>query len=233
MERILQEGLAALGIEAPSGAISLLRDYAALLLTANNDVNLTAIRDESAAARLHFLDCAALLTLTDLTGKSVLDVGTGAGFPGVPLRVLCPGLRLTMIDSVGKKMQFVRASCEKLGLSDVTCIWGRVEEYPGLRESFDVVVSRAVARLDVLSELCLPQVKQGGLFIAMKGPDCRTEVTGAEPAIKKLGGGEPVIRPYTIPGTDVVHSAVIIEKNAPTPAGYPRRYAQIRKKPLA
>mgnify|MGYP002856261341 CR=1 FL=1 len=232
MEEILRQGLADMGIDAPAGAAELLRAYGERLLEANRTTNLTAIREPEGVARLHFLDSAALLNAADFSGKRVVDIGSGAGFPGVPLRVLRPDMRLTCVDSVGKKMDFVRDACAALGLEDVTCLWGRVEELPALRETFDIAVSRAVAELDVLAELCLPQVKPGGLFIAMKGPDCEAEAARAEFAVKALGGRLREIVRYEIPGTDVTHAAVIAEKVKPTPPQYPRRYAQIKKNPL-
>ena len=231
MEEILRSGLAELGIAAPDEAVRVLRDYGERLLEKNQSVNLTAIRDPEGVARLHFLDCAALLGMAEFSGRRVIDIGSGAGFPGVPLKALCPAMRLTMVDGVGKKMDFVREACGAVGL-EAECLWGRVEEMPALREGFDIAVSRAVAELDVLAELCLPQVKAGGLFIAMKGPDCEEEVSRAEFAVKALGGWIREIRRYTVPGTDVTHAAVIAEKRKPTPPQYPRRYAQIKKNPL-
>lgn len=232
MENILREGLKALEIQASETAISLLRDYGRELARVNAVTNLTAIRDEAEAARLHFLDCAAILKAADFSEKKVIDIGSGAGFPGMPLRMLQPDISLTTIDSVGKKVDFVKNTCKTLGMEDVNCLWGRVEELPQLRESFDIAVSRAVADLVVLAELSLPQVKTGGLFIAMKGPECQEEVAQAEFAVKALGGRVRDIWRYTIPGTEVTHAAVIIEKVKPTPPQYPRRYAQIKKKPL-
>lgn len=232
MERILREGLAAMGLKTGGEAIALLADYGKKLLEVNTVTNLTAIRDPEEVARLHFLDCAAILREADFAGKRVIDVGSGAGFPGVPLRILQPDIRLTSVDSVGKKVEFVKNACESLGLADVECVWGRVEELPHLRESYDIAVSRAVAELDVLAELSLPQVKIGGLFLAMKGPACEEEVSRADFAIKALGGRVREIRKYTIPHTDVTHALVMAEKVKPTPPQYPRRYAHIKKKPL-
>lgn len=232
MENILREGLAALHIQASEEAVGLLQGYGAELLRVNAVTNLTAIRDEKEVAKLHFLDCAALLKAVDFGGKRVIDVGSGAGFPGVPLRILQPDIRLTTIDSVRKKVDFVAGSCKALGLEDVNCLWGRVEEIPGLRENFDIAVSRAVAELDVLAELSLPQVRVGGLFLAMKGPNCEAEAAQAEFAIKALGGRIREIWRYTIPDTDVTHAVVIVEKIKATPPQYPRRYAQMKKKPL-
>jgi len=231
MEEILRRGLAELGLEAPDGAVAAMCAYGALLLEKNEITNLTAIRDPEGVARLHFLDCAALLKAVDFTGRRVLDVGSGAGFPGVPLGLLCPTMELPMVDSVGKKMDFVREACAASG-AQAECRWGRIEEMPELRESFDIAVSRAVAELDVLAELCLPQVKPGGLFVAMKGPDCVDEVDLSDFAIRTMGGRVREIVRYTIPGTDVTHAAVIVEKKKPTPPQYPRRYAQMKKKPL-
>ncbi len=232
MEEILREGIKELDVAAPPGVLELMRAYGALLLEKNAVTNLTAIREEEGVARLHFLDSAALLTAADFTGARVLDVGSGAGFPGIPLRILRPDIRLTTIDSVGKKVDFVRDACAALGIDGVTCLRGRVEELPELREAFDIVVSRAVAELDVLAELCLPQVRIGGVFLAMKGPDCDGETERADAAIRALGGRVREVRRYAVPGTDAVHAVVIVEKSKPTPPQYPRRFAQIKKRPL-
>ena len=232
MENILIDGLQTLGLPADGDKAAAMAEYGRRLLETNAITNLTAITDPDAVARLHFLDSAALLTLAEFAGKAVADVGSGAGFPGIPLRIMEPSIRLTVMDSVGKKVDFIRSSCQAMGMEDVTCLWGRVEEMPQLRESFDVVVSRAVAELDMLAELCLPLAKPGGLFIAMKKPDCDDEVARADFAIRALGGRIREIKRYTVPGTDVVHAAVMVEKVKPTPSQYPRRYAQIKKKPL-
>lgn len=233
MENIIREGLGSLGVAATEEQVRTLAAYGALLLRTNETTNLTAIREPDAAARLHFLDSAALLTLADFSGKrAVADIGSGAGFPGVPLRVLRPDIRLTCVDSVGKKMDFVRESCAALGLGDVTCLWARAEEMKAQRESFDIVVSRSVAELHLLAELCLPLVKVGGLFLAMKKDDCDEETARADFAIRTLGGRVRGIRRYAIPGTDTVHAVVLAEKVRPTPPQYPRRWAQMMKKPL-
>ena len=233
MERILTEGLQALGLAAEEKQVKALAEYGRLLLETNAVTNLTAITDPAAVAQLHFLDSAALLTAADFTGgKTVADVGSGAGFPGVPLRILRPDIRLTVLDSVGKKMDFVRTACAQLDMEDVQCLWGRAEEMPELRERFDIVTSRAVAELDLLAELCLPMAKVGGWFLAMKGPDCEEEVSKADFAIRTLGGRVREIKRYAIPGTDVTHAVVLVEKIKTTPPQYPRRWAQIKKKPL-
>ena len=233
MDEIIRDGLAALGVAASEEQVRTMAGYGQMLLRANETTNLTAIRDPAAAARLHFLDSAALLTVADFSGnRAVADVGSGAGFPGVPLRILCPDIKLTCLDSVGKKMDFVRESCAALGLEDVQCIWGRAEEQPQLRERFNIVTSRAVAELHLLAELCLPLVKVGGLFLAMKKPDCDEEAARGDFAVRTLGGRIREIRRYEVPGADVTHAVVVVEKIKPTPEQYPRRWAQIKKKPL-
>lgn len=205
--------------------------YGELLMQTNAVTNLTAIRDEEGIARLHFLDSAAILPMADFAGRSVADVGTGAGFPGLPLKLLQPDIDLTLIDANNKKVDFLRNTCAALGLS-CECLWTRVEEQKELRERFDIVVSRSVAELDVLAELCLPLVKPGGLFLAMKKPDCDAEVQRSDFAVRALGGRVREIRRYTVPGTEVEHAVVLIDKTKPTPPQYPRRFAQIKKRPL-
>ena len=232
METIIREGLAALGIPAGEDQVRAMAWYGELLLRANETTNLTAITDPAAAARLHFLDSAALVTVAGFAGKRVIDVGSGAGFPGVPLRILTPDMALTCLDSVGKKMDFVREACAALGLEGVECLWGRAEELPQLREKYDIAVSRVVAELPLLAELCLPLAKVGGLFLAMKKSDCDLEVARGDFAVRVLGGRVREIRRYALPGTDVEHAVAVIEKVRPTPPQYPRRWAQIKKKPL-
>lgn len=233
MEQILREGLAALGLECDDEALDRLRRYAALLEEKNRVMNLTAIEGEEAVARLHFLDCAALLTLPDFRGGTLLDVGSGAGFPGLVLKILRPALAVTLLDSLDKRVTFQRETGAALGLEGLSCVHGRAEEPPaGFRGGFDLVTSRAVARLSVLCELCLPLVRVGGRFLAMKGPSAEEELAECAAAVRLLGGGEARIVPYTVPGTDAAHSVVVIEKRAPTPPQYPRRWAQIKKAPL-
>ena len=209
------------------------RIYFDNLEEANKVMNLTAITGEEDVARMHFLDCAALLKSADFAGKNVIDVGTGAGFPGLALKIACPDMKLVLLDSLDKRIGFLRETCAKLELPDVECLHARAEEAPKeLRESFDYTVARAVARLNLLCELCLPFVKTGGAFIAMKGPDCEEEVNEAKKGIALLGGKIEKCTVYTIPGTDVSHSLIIIRKIKATPEKYPRRWAQIKKQPL-
>ena len=231
MEQRLQAGLTALGLST-EGIPALLR-YGELLVETNKVMNLTAITDPEEIASLHFLDSAALLTLEDFRGTSVVDVGTGAGFPGLLLRILEPSIRLTLLDSLNKRIQFLETVCRDLGLPDVACVHSRAEEFAGAhRESFDLAVSRAVAALPVLCELCLPLVRPGGRFLAMKSVDSDGELASAKTAIAVLGGAVSEVRDYQIPGTEVRHRLIVVKKMKKTPEKYPRMFAKIKKNPL-
>lgn len=231
MQSLLESGLTALGL--PTAGVPALCAYGTALLETNRVMNLTAITEPDDVARLHFLDSAALLTLLDFRGSSVVDVGTGAGFPGLPLRILEPSIHLTLLDAQGKRITFLQGVCDQLGLGDVACIHARAEEFAAQRrESFDFAVSRAVASLPLLAELCLPLVKVGGHFLAMKSVDSDAELASAARAIELLGGAPAEIRDYPIPGTDVTHRLVVVEKRRATPAKYPRPFTKIKKAPL-
>lgn len=240
MREILNAGLAELGLTPPPGAVEALEQYAALLIARNQVMNLTAITQPEAVARLHFLDSAALLArgaegAAWWRGKRIIDVGTGAGFPGLVLKLLEPSLSLTLLDSLGKRVTWLEEVCAALGVDGVRCLHARAEEQalePGFRDSFDAAVSRAVAPLPLLCELCLPYVRVGGVFLAMKSVDSAGETQAARQAVRRLGGEllEPV--DYAIPGTDVVHRLVPVGKTAPTPGGYPRKWAKMKKEPL-
>lgn len=232
MEQTLRAGLPALGLTLPDGRVEQLTRYGAAVLEQNQVMNLTAITDPVQCARLHLLDSLALLTVAELAGKTVIDVGTGAGMPGVPLKLAEPSIDLTLLDSTEKKINWLRTLLPQLG-SEAACVSARAEEFAAeRRETFDVAVSRAVARLPMLCELCLPLVRVGGWFYALKGPDAREEVAEAADAIARLGGGAPEIVQVAIPGTDTAHCIVKIPKLAPTPAQYPRSWGRIKKAPL-
>ena len=231
MKQLLTAGLSQLHL--PTAHVDALLQYADALLETNKVMNLTAITDPADVATLHFLDSAALLTLADFAGKRVVDVGTGAGFPGMPLRILEPSIRLTLLDSLGKRITFLQGVCDQLGLGNVECIHARAEEFAAnRRESYDIATSRAVASLPMLAELSLPLVKIGGYFLPMKAVDSDEELASAAHAIRVLGGRLVEVKDYQIPGTQVTHRLVVIEKVAPSPAKYPRAFAKIKKSPL-
>ena len=231
MRDILVKGLAQLGLS--DHAVPQLEAYASLLLEKNKVMNLTAITAPQEVATLHLLDCAALLTMADLRGKRAIDVGTGAGFPGMVLRIMEPDFDLTLLDSLGKRVDFLKEVQTDLELKNVTCVHARAEEFAAQhREQFDLAASRAVAQLNVLCELTLPLVKVGGQFAAMKSVSTDEEIRQAHSAIAQLGGQLSGVTDYTVPETQVRHRLVVIEKVKDTPAIYPRSFARIKKAPL-
>lgn len=238
MEEIISAGLEELGLtgRVPEDAPAQLAQYGQMLLEKNQVMNLTAIREPGGVARLHMLDCAALLKFCDFEGKTLIDVGTGAGFPGMVLKILVPSLSITLLDSQTKRLDWITEVYEELDSVDsIATVHGRAEEQAlakGYRDSFDFAAARAVADLRVLCELCLPFVKVGGHFLAMKSTGSGQELAEAAHAIKLLGGRVAAVEDYTIPGTEVVHRLIVIEKLAPTLKGYPRRWAKIQKEPL-
>ena len=231
MTDILRQGLKELGLDAAKAEP--LEAFARAVLERNQVMNLTAITDEADFARLHLLDSAVLLNVAEIKGKRVIDVGTGAGFPGVPLRILRGDFDLTLLDSTGKRIDFLRETCLALGLTGVDCVRARAEEFAAARrEAFDLATSRAVASLPVLCELCLPLVRVGGQFLAMKSAQSDDELDGAKRAIETLGARLNRVVDYTIPTSDVTHRVIVIDKVRPTPKQYPRAFGQIKKKPL-
>ena len=232
MDELLRAGFAALGLPLDAAALARFQTYYTLLDERSKVMNLTAIHGETDVAQLHFLDSAALLTVAPLAGKSVIDVGTGAGFPGLPLKIAQPDISLTLLDSLDKRVRFLGDVCAATGLTDVTCLHARAEEAPELRGQFDAAVSRAVARLYLLCELCLPFVKPGGYFLSMKSVESGQELEAAKKAIQILGGWVERTADYQIPGTDVTHRVIFIKKIAETPKKYPRPFAKIKKNPL-
>ena len=231
MEEILKQGLGSLGLD--TAAVPQLTEFARRLLEKNKVMNLTAITEPQDVATLHLLDCAALLGHIAPEGKRVIDVGTGAGFPGMVLAILAPAAHFTLLDSLGKRVDFLQEVCHALHLQNVTCVHARAEEFAGAhRESYDVAVSRAVAQLNVLCELTLPLVKVGGIFAAMKSVSSDEEIRAARSAAAQLGGHIAASTDYTVPETDVVHRIVDIQKVRPTPPQFPRAFARIKKAPL-
>ena len=232
MRELIETGLAQLGLAPQTPPAAQLERFGRLLLEKNQVMNLTAITDPADVATLHMLDCAALLTCGDFGGKTLIDVGTGAGFPGVPLKILEPTLTVTLLDALGKRVDWLNETCHALGLEGIAAVHGRAEEAgreAQLRERFDFATARAVAELRVLCELCLPFVRPGGFFLAMKGTDCQQELDRALPVIQALGGAVEGWRDYAIPHTHVSHRVIIVKKTAETPFQYPRRWAKIQK----
>ncbi|MCD7855914.1 MAG: 16S rRNA (guanine(527)-N(7))-methyltransferase RsmG [Clostridiales bacterium] len=206
--------------------------YKDILLEYNHKMNLTAITEEREIALKHFSDSLTPLSLADFKNKKVIDVGTGAGFPGVPLKIAEPSIKLTLLDSLNKRISFLNAAIDALNLDNTAAVHLRAEEgaRTDLRESFDIAVSRAVADLRILAEFCLPYVKQGGCFIVMKGPNPEEEINSAKKAIAVLGGKIEKIEKITI--SDFSRTLVLIRKVRATPKSYPRSFAKIKKTPL-
>ncbi len=207
--------------------------YAGLLVEWNQKINLTAITEPQEIEEKHFLDsCLPFADIDIPKFASVVDVGTGAGFPGIPLKIIRPDIGLTLVDSLQKRITFLETVCAQLGVVAKT-IHGRAEELgrSDMRESFDIATARAVARLSVLCEYCLPFVKVGGVFVALKGRDCAEEIRLAYTAIKTMGGEISKTIEYSLPSGDG-RTAVIIKKVKPTPPAYPRTKAKMEKKPL-
>ncbi len=209
--------------------------YFLLLTQWNEKINLTAITDEDEVAVKHFLDSLNASKGIVQEGMSVIDVGTGAGFPGLPVKIANPGISLTLVDSLQKRIGFLNEVISTLGLTDVETVHSRAEELgvnKDYREKYDVCVSRAVANLTTLCELCLPFVKVGGLFVSLKGPKAQEEVSEAQKAIKLLGGELVRIQSYDLSDTDLNHNIVIIKKISHTPTKYPRKAPKPSKEPL-
>lgn len=235
MREILLSGAKRLGIELGDTALGQFETYTRVLKEENKKINLTALTGEREIAERHFLDSLAVLKAAgaSINGARVIDVGSGAGFPGVPMKLVEPSISLTALDSTEKRVFFLRKVYEILGLISAEAIIARAEELsrlPGHREKYDLAVSRAVARLNVLAELCLPFVRVGGYFLAMKTASSEEEIMEAENAINTLGGELGEFFDYEIMGA--VHRIVRIKKVKSTSDKYPRRFAKIQKQPL-
>ena len=233
MTELLKNGFSAMKLSVSDAQIAQLEDFTARMLETNKVMNLTRITDPKEIAEKHLLDWASLLQAADFSKKSVVDVGCGAGFPGMPLHILCPSCKLTLLDSLGKRIRFLQGCIDAMNLSDIEAVHARAEEFAAKhREQYDFAVSRAVAQLNVLAELSLPLVKQGGAFIAMKSKDTDEELERAKKAIRLLGGEIEKIIDYTIPHTEITHRLVVIRKKNHTPKQYPRPFRKISASPL-
>lgn len=226
----LTAGLPGLGLELPEETSKKLCAFGEAVVKQNEVMNLTAITEPDQVAKLHLLDSLSVLKTADLRGKSLIDVGCGAGFPGVPVKIACPEANLTLLDSLGKRMAWLEQILPELGV-DAQCITARAEEFAAKRrEQYDFATSRAVARLNVLLELTAPFVKVGGAVLAMKGAAAREELAEAKNAIAKLGLKLETVADFPMDGT--AHSVIVLRKVKPTPAQYPRRYAKMKQSPL-
>ena len=203
------------------------------LLNWNKKVNLTTITDPEEIRLKHFTDSLALLETLPLTNQTVVDIGSGAGFPGIPLKIACPEIKLTLIEARQKKVEFLKHLVKILQLKEVEIIWDRAEQVAKTkRECFDLAVARAIAKLNVLSEYCLPLVKINGLFVAYKEQEIEEEAKQAESAFGLLGGKLKEIKKYKLGNSDIFRSLVIVKKISPTPKKFPRRPGMAKKKPL-
>ena len=223
----MSSGAAELGITLDDDQLRRFESFTSLLLEWNRKVNLTRITDPCEIAVKHYLDSLSLLSVIDIPiGSSLIDVGSGAGLPGIPLKIARPDLEMTMLDSVRKRLLFVEAALQQLDIRNAELLHARAEDAardPAYRESFDFTVSRAVARLAVLSELCIPFCRVGGWFIAYKGPDVAAEVADAGEVIRKLGTELVRTESLSLPGGNAGRTLVLIRKERETPAGYPRK----------
>lgn len=231
-----ERAAAAFGMPLAAPQAEQLAAYYELLTDWNRKMNLTAITEPRAVAVKHVADSLSAFDAAIFTeGVRVIDVGTGAGFPGLVLKIYFPSMDLVLLDALQKRVKFLEAVVAALGLSGVSCLHGRAEEtarQKKWRERFDLAIARAVARLDVLAEYTLPFVRVGGAALALKGARYAEEMAEAEQAAKILGGGKPTAKPIKLPGLDDGRAVVRIDKERPTPAAYPRKAGTPEKKPL-
>ena len=230
MYETLLAGLPELGLELTEKTAEKLCQFGEAVVKQNEVMNLTAITEPSQVAKLHLLDSLTVAKTVDLKGKRVIDVGCGAGFPGVPVQIACPEAKVTLLDSLGKRMAWLEQILPQLGVN-AQCVTARAEEYAAKhRESYDYATSRAVARLNILLELTAPFVKVGGAVLAMKGAAAREELEEAKNAIAKLGLKLETVADYPMDGT--AHTVLVLRKVKPKPPQYPRRFAKIKQSPL-
>ena len=230
MRKTLREGLPHLGLTLSDEIQEQLCAFGSAVVEQNKVMNLTAITQPEQVAKLHLLDSISLLTLMDLSEKRVIDVGCGAGFPGVPVKIACPQAQVTLLDSLGKRMNWLEEILPRLGV-EAKCVTARAEEaVASCREQYDVATSRAVARLNILLELTAPYVKVGGTVLAMKGTAAQEELEEAKNAISQLGLKLEKVAQFPVDGT--AHTVIVLRKGAHTPPRFPRRYAKIKQSPL-
>lgn len=210
--------------------------YKDLLKEWNERINLTAITDDEAIIKKHFIDSLKIFRFSKLKdSKRIIDIGTGAGFPGIPMKIIMPEIEIVLLDSLNKRVNFLNEVISSLELRGITAIHGRAEDFAReakYREKFDAVVSRAVANMAVLSELCIPYIKKDGYFVALKGPAVDEEIKDANKAINVLGGSLQETIEVTVEGTDLNHNLVVVKKIKETSKDYPRKAGTAAKKPI-
>lgn len=230
MMQTLTEGLSEWGLDVSEEIREKLCAFARAMVKQNEVMNLTGITEDAAVAKLHLLDSMSVLCAAELAGKTLIDVGCGAGFPGVPLAIACPDAKVTLLDSLGKRMKWLETVLPQLGIT-AECVTARAEEaVASRRESYDFATSRAVARLNILLELTAPYVKVGGAVLALKGSAAKEELDESRNAIRKLGLKLEKVQEFTIDGAS--HAVIVLRKVSPTPTQYPRRYSKIKQSPL-
>lgn len=230
----LLEGARGLGVSLSEKQLRDFEKYRDMLLDWNQRMNLTAITDEKEIVGKHFLDSLSLCAAADLSAVSLADVGAGAGFPSIPLKIAFPRLEITLLDALSKRVDFLNAVIGELAFDGARALHMRAEDAgqkPSLREAFDIVTARAVADLSLLAEYCLPLARQGGFFLAMKGPKPEAEVEAAKKAVDALGGRADKMIKTNLPG-DINHSIIVIEKIRATPLKYPRKAGKAAKEPI-
>lgn len=224
------------GLEFTEGQYEQFIKYMRLLQEWNEKINLTAITEDGEVVKKHFIDCIKAFKSDKIkNAKTIIDVGTGAGFPGLPIAIMNPNVEVTLLDSLNKRINFLNLVVRELGLKNVKTIHSRAEDgarKPELREKFDIATSRAVANMAVLSEFCMPYVKKGGYFVALKGPSIDEELENGSNAIKILGGELKDIIEISIEETDLKHNIVEVKKIKTCPKTYPRKAGTVNKKPL-
>lgn len=233
---LLREKAKAINVSLSDRQIQQFKVYYEMLIEKNKVMNLTAITDYEDVIDKHFIDSIMLGQIYDLSGNmSVIDVGTGAGFPGIPLKIAFPNLKITLLDSLNKRVGFLNEVIDALSLENIEAVHARAEDggrNVRYRDNFDLCVSRAVANLSTLAEYCMPFVKQGGYFIAYKSSQIEEEVTQAEKAIKVLGGSLEKSEIVAIPNSDIKRQFIFIQKKLPTPKAYPRKAGTASKEPI-
>lgn len=236
MSKPFEEKLSALGLTLSEEQFAQFDKYYELLVEWNKVMNLTGITEYEEVNEKHFIDSLSIVKAVDMsTINTVIDIGTGAGFPGIPLKIAFPHLKVTLLDSLNKRIKFLNTVIEELGLENIHTIHGRAEDYARqaeYREQYDLCVSRAVANLATLSEYCIPYIRKGGIFTPYKSGEIEEEVNSAQTAIKVLGGTQKEIIKFQLPGSDIGRSFVKIEKVKATGKKFPRKSGMPSKEPI-